>query len=265
MCAEARTDLYQTHTLIQLYLAGLQILLDPSDAPSFARLRHLLEESGQQIPEAEQRNLYFLLLNVCIKRLNQGEAEAGTAIFEIYGSLLSRELLLENGYLAPGHFKNVVAIGVRLREFERTERFIESYHLQLPPAEHESVYAYNQAYLAFSRGEYRQVLRLLRRSEWNDLYYQLDARVLLIKTYYEMGDFEGLEYDINSLRTFLRRNRRISAYQQRLFQHLVRAMQLFLRFYAGQERAEHLIQFLESHPDTAGLAWLKQKAQEIQT
>ncbi|TAE46335.1 MAG: hypothetical protein EAZ89_20265, partial [Bacteroidetes bacterium] len=94
VCAEARTDLYQTHTLIQLYLAGLQILLDPSDVPSFTRLRHLLEESGQQIPEAEQRNLYFLLLNVCIKRLNQGESEAGTAIFEIYGSLLSRELLL---------------------------------------------------------------------------------------------------------------------------------------------------------------------------
>jgi hypothetical protein len=257
---EAASGAYRDQVLIQVYLAGVQMLLPSASPAAAAHLRQLLDTAGPAIPVSEQRNLYFLLLNTAIKRLNQGEAAAGQDVFGLYAILLERNLLLEQGFLPASHFKNIVAIGVRLREFERTETFIGTYCRQLPPEERDSAHAYNLAYLAFAQGAYRQVLRLLSRSDWSDPYYQLDARVLLLKTSYELQDFEGMEYHLSSLRVFLRRQRRISAYQLRLFQHLSAAMHLLLRCQAGFQGPERLLRYLADHPDTAAIGWLQEKA-----
>ncbi|MDX2285514.1 MAG: hypothetical protein NW241_15210, partial [Bacteroidia bacterium] len=257
---EASGPAYSSHTLIQVYLAGVRMLQPAPEPGAAARLRQLLDTAGPAIPESEQRNLYAMLLNAAIKRLNQGEAGAGQEVFSLYAILLERNLLLENGFLPASHFKNIVAIGVRLREFSRTETFIGTYSRQLPPGEQESAQAYNLAYLAFAQGAYRQVLRLLSRSDWSDPYYQLDARVLLLKTCYELQDFEAVEYHLGSLRIFLRRQRRISAYQLRLFQHLSAAMQQLLRCQAGSGSPERLLRYLADHPDTASVGWLQEKA-----
>ena len=63
--------------------------------------------------------------------------------------------------------------------------FIELHLHHLPPNERDNAHTYNSAMLCYYRKQYRQAVKLLQTVEFTDLYYQLDARSILLKVYFE--------------------------------------------------------------------------------
>jgi hypothetical protein len=54
------------------------------------------------------------------------------------------------------------------------------------------------------------VLRLLREVSFTDDFYQISARLLMLRTLFERGDLEPLPYSIDALSHYLKRNRTVS-------------------------------------------------------
>jgi hypothetical protein len=162
------------------------------------------------------------------------------------------------------HFKNIVTVGIRQQAYNWTEDFIDRYRLYLPEEEAENAFTYNMAILQEARGNYRQVKRLLLAVEFTDERYALGARSVLLRTYYDLEDFEMLRYQFSSFRMYLHRNRKISAVQKELHLNLIRITQKLVRYQEGGSISLEEIQDQISRTShLASRRWLERKVKEL--
>lgn len=87
-------------------------------------------------------------------------------------------------------YKNIVYLGLRLEEYSWVKNFIIKYNEELDPKTRKNAMSYNMAYYHFFLNNYDETLTLLRSVEFSDVYYHLDSKSLLMKTYYELEETE---------------------------------------------------------------------------
>jgi len=132
-------------------------------------------------------------------------------------------------------------VGVRIGEFDWIENIIRKYSDKLPKDFRENAITYNLASVYFHKREYDKVIELLREVEYQDLYYALDGKWLLIKTYYELDEPEPMEALLESFRIFLLRNKLISKTKERQYLNLIRFVKKMNKLpYNNQQAAQKL-------------------------
>ena len=252
------------HPLIDLYRQTFMTLTDGEEEAHYYGLRNSLEGSFPLIDPSELNHLYAFALNYAIRQFNSGKREYGRQIFDLYKVLIEQQLIFEQGLLPVPHYKNMVAIGTRLKEYDWVGNFIETYQKFLPKEEAHNAYTYNQAYLLFARGEYRKVLKLLSSVEFTDIFYLTDARATLMRTYYELEDFDGLTYLMGSFRMLLRRDKQLSEYQRKLYLNLIKTTQLLMKYQLGEKITKEQIQaHMDKVPNIAAKGWVLEKLREL--
>lgn len=214
----------------------------------FAEFRSLLTAHWQRFSPAEMRDLWLLAVNYCIRRLNTGERSFVQTAFDLYREGMDNGILLEGGFLSAFTYKNIMQLGLRLQEYGWVERFLESAKQYLEPRVRDNTYRYNRAFFHFHRREYADAMRLLVRTELDDVYNQLDARHLLLVCYWELGEWDALASLLDSFASYLKRQKNIG-YQRDNYENLIR----FTR------------RRLELQPsDTVGLARLREEIASAQ-
>jgi hypothetical protein len=99
-------------------------------------------------------------------------------------------------------------------EYAWVQSFIETYTPFLPSDIRENARTFNLASLHFHQKKFRQVIALIQDVEYSDLVYALSAKQLLVRTYFELGEFIVLDSLIDSFKIYLRRNKQISKTQK---------------------------------------------------
>ena len=192
------------------YLVALMTLQQEQEA-YFSQLKKLLEEQAGLFRKKELQTLFIHLMNYCIySKINNGRIDYYTELFSLYRIALEQEIIFENGELDPHHYKNIVTTSFYVREYAWAENFIQQYTPKLPRADQENALQYNLAQLYFHKGEFDQVIGQLREVEYQSIAYALGSKLLLLRTYYELGEDLALDSLIDSFRIYLRRNKLIS-------------------------------------------------------
>jgi hypothetical protein len=148
-------------------------------------------------------------------RINSGETQYYQEILLLYKLLLDEAIIFKNGTLTQWTFTNIITAGIRTRDYEWTERFIEDYQHYLAPDLRQNVYTYNLVNLYFEKKDYHSALRMLHNVEFTDAFYHLSAKLIQLKTYYLLAEHEALLALINATRRFVQRNRQLSDYQKK--------------------------------------------------
>ncbi|MEL6649542.1 MAG: hypothetical protein AAFQ87_01930 [Bacteroidota bacterium] len=251
-----------SNPLIEAYRLAYLMLTNPTESePAYFALKSILwEETPWARLDVEA--LHSLALNFCIGRLNAGEEAFRQETFEMYRHSLEQEILLDqNGVLADNHFKNLVAMGTRLQEYDWTESFIETFGQRLSPATADNAYRYNLAYLLIAQKQYSRVLRLLAQVEFTNVFYQLGAKTILARVYYETADYESLLMLLKNFRAYLKREKSLSQQQRKLYQNFSRILQLMTRYQAGERVPRSGIEkALQQHAEMAARSWILEKA-----
>ena len=107
-----------------------QILLthkEPANRHHYEKLKEYLKRFIHKFPETEAKEILDAALNYCIIRMNAGEEPYVREAFELYCQSLENGLLLVQGQITPWSYKNVVTIGLRLKEFDWVEKFIHDF------------------------------------------------------------------------------------------------------------------------------------------
>ena len=249
---------------ILIYHQILLSLLESDDETHYQALRNSLRRHKEEFALEELGQMYAFALNYCIKKLNSGQTAYLRELFTLYQELMEGKIIYEGGYLPPQHFKNIVTVGIRLEEFSWAESFIEQYCQDIPEIEKENARIYNQASLAYARRDYSRSLQLLQRVEFTDVYYQLDSKSILLKSYFELGDFEPLISLIDSFKLYLRRNKTISEYQRTVYLNLVKYVRKLVRIRLGSRSpVQEILHEMEATKEIADLRWLRQKVDEL--
>jgi len=203
-------DYFERIPLLSVYRRVVSCLTKPENEEEYRNLLKSLDNQASYLAKDDLRKCYFIAQNYCALKINQGRQEYYREMFDIFKKIINQKILLEDGVLSEGLFKNIVTVGLGVGEFEWIEHFIEEYVAYLPNNTRENAHTFNLAYLYFHQKRYPKVLELLQNVEYNDVVYVLGSKIILIQTYFELNEFLTLESLIDSFRIYLRRNKVIS-------------------------------------------------------
>ncbi|MCB0835701.1 MAG: hypothetical protein KDD99_03490 [Bacteroidetes bacterium] len=257
---------------IQIYYYILLTLIEPDQESHFKTLKSLLNTFSGDISHQELKPMFQYAQNYCIKQANRGKTVYQEELLGLYIQMIELELIYQDGWLSPWDFKNVVAMGVRLERFEWTETFISNYAEKLMPEFRENAMTFNLAQLYYGKKQYRKAMRLLTQVEFDDVYYLLGAKTILLKMYYELEEADGFDFLIHSFSAALRRNKKISNYQRTVHKNLIKwakkLQRLRNRKYASGNAAvkkaiDEFLKHVEEIEAITQKEWLMRKAEEI--
>lgn len=250
---------------ISIYFGILKTLTEPGEESHFESLQSKLELYNSRFARDELRDIYKYLMNYCIKKINLGEQQYLLKLFNIYQTVLANKSIYNGRFLSQWDFKNIVVVGIRAGQNQWVESFIETYIQDLPAAEQENAQTYNLAYLKFSNGDFHSALRMLQNVEFTDIYYQLDMRSVILKCYYEMDDYEALNYHLAAFRLFLSRNKVVSDYQRTIYRNLIRFSGKLMQSKGNKSQAKAILKDIEQVKQIADISWVRKKAEQAST
>lgn len=253
---------YDDVPVIVIYYRILMTLRESANEEHYHTLRELLRQHEAAITTAELRDMYKYVLNYCIKKINLGNISWQGELFDIYKTTLSNRVLLTEGFLSHRDFKNIVTISLRLQELKWAEEFIAKYIPELQPAERENARMYNTANLLFHKNDFSGALRLLQQVDFSDIFYDLDARSIVLKTWFELDEEDSFEYHATAFRTFLRRNKSVSEYQRTIYENLIYYTSRLMKAGTRSKQIEKIRDDVMHKKNIADLRWLLAKIEE---
>ncbi len=251
--------------VVRAYYLVANMLEQPEEEHFFVALRQMLDTDYILFARSELQTLFVHLMNYCIyTKINRGRAGYFKELFALYQSALTYGILEENGLFDPFHYKNIITVGLHVGEPDWVEYFIGEYTSRLPASERENALTYNMAKVHFHRKEYEQVVRLLREVEYSDLFYALGSRLMLLKTYYELGEDLALDSLIDSFRIYLLRNKFISKDVRQQYMRVLRFVRkMFYLSPYDKAAVQKLKEELAGASNLADKAWLMEKVREL--
>ncbi len=242
----------------------VQTLIEPENEQHFQTLKKQMWMHAKLFPVYTNKEFYAFALNYCIRKINAGQVRYQQEIFALYKEALKTDLLLENGVLSPWDFKNIVTIGLRNKEFLWTENFITTYKTKISKAERSNAYTFNMARYYFAVKKHDKVLSLLQNVEYDDVFYLLDSKTTLLKTYYELDEQNALYSLKESFRILLRRKKIISEQSRINYLNFLRlTMKLFRVDVSNKTKMAKLREEINSAANVADLGWIKEKWAEL--
>ena len=219
---ENEPEKYREIPAITVYYQVLQMLLNPDESKYYYQLKTHLAENVDKFPNEELRTLYDYVRNYCIRKINDGETIYYQEILNLYQFLLDKKIIFQNGHLTEWDYKNITTVGLRLETYDWTENFINQYKNSLPEAVRENAFIYNLASFYYEKNEYKKSLQLLHEVKFTDTTYHLGAKIIQLKSYYELKETEPFYALTDAFQIYVKRNRQLSDYRKTAYLNLIK-------------------------------------------
>ncbi len=245
---------------VRIYYEIVKMLTATPSEPHYFRLKELLKTHGGLFPREELNDMYIFARNYCAQKINSGDTGYLSEVFDLYRMLLKDEVLIVNGFLSQWDYKNITAVALRVEAFDWAYDFIMNFKEKIRAEDRENAYSFNLANYYYHKKEYEKTMSLVQHVVFTDTYYNLDCKVLLMKSYFELEEIQALQSLIDSFYMYLKRNKAISEFQRSSYLNFLRIVRKLLRLKPGDEkkRAAILLELDRSHP-IANVSWLKKK------
>ncbi len=241
---------------IGLYYFCYLFLTEQAAEQYFMQFKKRLFAQIEQLPVEEQRNLHLLALNFCIRKINQLDRDYFREALDLYKLALKSGLLLENGQLSHFAYNNIVAIALNVGEIDWTEQFIQEQAPFLEKKHRDATFHLNLARVEYRRQNMKSALLHLQEADYKDLINNLIAKTLQLKIYFETGEFDALDAHLQSMQTFIRRQRGIG-YHKANYQNIVRYARRLMQLNTNSRQARRTLrQHIEAEPILTEKEWL---------
>ncbi len=252
-----RSD-YVSKPAIRFYYEWYLMIKNEENTERYKKFLNLFHEQSELLSFSELKEVYFSLINYCIRKVARHEANFNRELLELYITGIENSILLENGLLSPWTYKNITRLSFGLKEYDWIEKFIHHEKDKLPRNARADAYHYNMAYLHFEKNEYDQAVRHLTQVEFSDVYYLLDSKILRMKIYYEEEEIEALLSLIKSFQVLLRRNKLVANEIKEAYLNFSRVLLQLLKF--DQPATNKSIQMINEMKLLTERQWLITKA-----
>ncbi len=244
---------------VQIYYHCHQMLVGNEPVKNFQLLRNDILMFGDYFPKTELKDLNVIALNFCIRKVNEGNNDFKTEAFELYKAGLKKGVFIDDNQLSRFTYKNIVASGLGLNEFEWVRNFIEEYKPFLAKKYRESAYCFNLALYHFKKEDYASAMSLLQKVGTDDVLNNMNARRMLLRIYYDLNENEALHSLLDSFQTYIYRKKDLG-YQRDLYLNLIKYIRkLFQVDFRNRSQVDALKQEIEATERIAEKAWLLDK------
>jgi len=226
--------------VINIYYYGFLTLRDRDNDEHFYKLKEELVKHKHSLAKEEFGDAHAMARNYAIHSVNRGKPELLSELLDLYKLALEMGMLLdEKGELSPSSFKNILFIGIKAKEIGWVEQFVKKYSKKITPSVQDSFRKFALALLNFEKGEYQDTIYLLNQIEYSDIFMMLDSKMILMKAYYEMDEYDALESLLESFNQLLIR-KKILGYHKEIYRNSTKMIKqlLHLSEFDKDKRAE---------------------------
>ncbi len=234
---------------IAIYYHTYKALTTPEDRRYFDQLKNNIFQMGHFFTQLEIRDIYLMALNYCIGKMNAGDMSFRQEAFDLYKKGMESKILIQNNTLSPWTFINIIFNSLQLKEFEWAYEFINKYQSYLPADQRENFTHYGFARYHFERAEHDEAMQWLVQTDFSDSLLNLNAKMLLLKIYYEKGETDALESLLEATRTYLHR-KKIVGYHRSVYNNQLRLLRKLARVnpFSRKERDKLRMEIEECTP-----------------
>lgn len=222
--------------ILDIYLHCYRMLRMPEEECHFKSFKESLLLHGALFMHEDVRGLYLLATNYGIRQINNGHKQYSTEVLDLYKAGLANGALLENETLSRFTFHNIVAAGLQSGALDWVEHFIHQWQSRVERPYRESSFSFNLARLEYARKRYPAVLSLLQHANYRDPLLNLAAKTLLLKTWYELGEWDLLQSHLDAMRAYIHR-KRVIGYHRANYLNVLRYTQKRINLNAHDKEA----------------------------
>ena len=103
----------------------------------------------------------------------------------------------------------------------------------------------------------------LQKVNYEEIFLNLDARVMQLKIYYELSEYEVLEAFLQSFRMFLIRQRKRLVYHYEVYKNIIHFVQALMRLPTlSKSQINRLRQKITATPTLTEREWLLEKIEK---
>lgn len=194
----------------------------------FQKLKNKITDNQSLFPEAELRDLLTVAINYAIRRQNTGDLNYTREAILLYRWGFDNQIFLENGVLSPYDYRNTLQLALKIDEFDWAEKFLNDFKDFLPEKEGDNIYKYNLALFLFRKNDYSKAMKLLQEVNLKEVLFNLDARRLLARIYFQLKEFLALDSHIESSKIYIHRQKDIG-YHKEMYSNFFKFLEKLLR------------------------------------
>lgn len=248
---------------IQIYELIIKILLNPSDQDSYYSLKTLINNFKDHLPKKEIKYVYDAAITYAVDRTNEGIEDFLMELFQLYQEALNTIGFLVDDLISPTSFRNIVVVALRLGKYDWAEEFIYEFSTRLELKYRENAIYFNLARVSFYRKDFQNVIEQLQQVDYEDVWYNLNSKTMLLAAYYELEEYDVLDYMSNSFKVFISREKTLSKERKKIFLTYVNILSKLSKLY--KEDKSKLMSLKKEIFNTSAVAsksWLIEKMEE---
>jgi hypothetical protein len=254
------------HKLLELYACNIQLQMNDQSEELFNKLRKLLKENFNVLSRWGKYNLFLCAENACVRLQAVNEEKYSRMLLELYSDQLEAGLYneREGSPLAQDIFRNIVVSALKLKEYERTEKFIKKYISELPQASKENMYNFSYSLLYFERRKFEEALNYVIKVKYDTFVFKFDIKVHMLKIYHELNYTEEELSMLDTFRHFISENVSVSDYIKYFHLNFVRFLNEIVKGKNGSKEIDigKLHKEIQSS-NVRGKDWLLEKTKEL--
>jgi len=255
---------FSNNPSVKIYKLMYELYQVEESTDNYYSLKAIAMSNIDTFPKDEQREIFDVLVSYCIKWVNKGDMEFHKETLIIYDWGIDKEINLNKGNLSPTSFRNYVVIGLRVGEFDKVEQFIKTNTKILNEERRDNALNFNLARVEFYRGEYEKALSYLNYVNYDDIWYSLNSKSLLLAIYYELEEFDVLENHLDTYQTYLRREKSIQENYRKMHLNFTKYVKKIYRINPiNIQHSMKLSEKIKSEKSVINKQWLLEKIDEL--
>jgi len=202
-------ELKKNNPSIQLNYYFLKMMSD-DDNINYDEVKNYYFEHYNNLNQEDKINSIIYLANYCNHENRFNHSTKLKEMLLLYKFAIEKNVLIEDNTIASNQFKNIVTVGLAMKEHDWVEQFINKHKKYLKTNEKENTVKLCQAKVYQSKGENSKVIELIQHVEFQDLMDNLTVRNMLLKSYYELSEWHTLDFFFESFSKYVKRNKAMS-------------------------------------------------------
>lgn len=249
---------------IEIYQLLLNISSDPNTHQNYIKLREAIKINKYIFTQKEIKLIYDSTISYIIDKVNQGESKYLGELLDLYSEALETSGYLEDGIISPMTYRNIITIALREGRYNWTEYFINEYSNNLQSKYRDSSVHFGLANLYFYKKEFNKVIEELQQVNYEEVWYNLNSKILLIGAYYELREFDAFHFSCNSFKVFISRERTLSKDRKSIYRNYIKYITKISKLSKKDKKLlANLIGEINEIGGVASKSWLLEKVDEL--
>jgi len=234
----------------------------------YQKLKKLFFETFEQLNYKEKKIQLISLLNDYTFIQKEHRLDYGERL-PIYKLGLSSGVILNKGKISRVSFVGIIVISNHVKDFDFTDKFIETYYKRLPEDVQDDGRQHGIAHTLYRREKLEQAVKILMSRDFKSDYYNISSRLLNMQVHFDLflkddSYFTLFNSLLNANEKWLQREKKYSKHVKQSHLRFYQKCRILANtYYDPNYNGKKLAAFLDPNERIQAFNWLEVRTEKI--